>query len=316
MSSSLKATLNNGVEIPLLATGSYAPPTDDKAQAAVPGWILSAIKNGFRHIDTAWGYRTEKSVGIAIKESGLPREEIFVTTKLPWHHQTRVRESFEESLADLGTGYIDLYLLHWPQPISFHEGNEMPRRADGSYKTDDDVSFNDTWAEMEKLLDTGKVRAIGVSNFSVMNLEKLLATAKVVPAVNQVEMHPYLAQNGLRDYCTRKGILMTAYTPSGYSTVRNDPLIVSLAEKYNVTPTQVILAWHLSRKYVVIPTSKDSTRQKENLNIPNISEVDIEKIWHLDRGQRLCNAADPKYGQVWGWTLDQLGWNSYYAKFE
>ncbi|PPQ88565.1 hypothetical protein CVT25_009945, partial [Psilocybe cyanescens] len=270
--------------------------------------------NGFRHIDTAWGYRTEKAVGQAIKESGIPREEIFVTTKLPWHHQTRVRESFEESLADLGTGYIDLYLVHWPQPIAYYEGNDMPKNPDGSYKTESNVSFNDTWAEVEKLLDTGKVRAIGVSNFSVKTLEQLFTTAKIVPAVNQVELHPYLAQNDLRDYCTRKGIVLTAYTPSGYSVVRGDPLIVSLAEKYKVTPTQVILAWHVSRKTVLVPTSKDSTRQKENLTIPNISEVDLAKIWHLDRGQRICNAANPQTGQVWGWTLEQLGWESFFAK--
>ncbi|PPQ88567.1 hypothetical protein CVT25_009947 [Psilocybe cyanescens] len=274
MTANLKVKLNNAVDIPLLGT--------------------------------------EKAVGQAIKESGIPREEIFVTTKLPLGCENPLKRAWQTW--ELATS-IWLYLVHWPQPIAYYEGYDMPKNPDGSYKTEDNVSFNDTWAEVEKLLDTGKVRAIGVSNFSVKTLEQLFTTAKIVPAVNQVELHPYLAQNDLRDHCTRKGIVLTAYTPSGYSVVRGDPLIVSLAEKYKVTTTQVILAWHVSRKTVLVPTSKDSTRQKENLTIPNISEVDLAKIWHLDHGQRICNAANPQTGQVWGWTLEQLGWESFYAKF-
>jgi diketogulonate reductase-like aldo/keto reductase len=294
--------------MPIVGSGAYAP-SDAESQGGVKGWILSALKNGYRHIDTAEGYGTEKAVGEAIRESGIPREEIFVTTKLPWDRHDAVRESFGESLANLGLDYIDLYLMHWPQAVKY--GAENP---DGSLVLTDKVTFNDSWAEMEKLLDTGKVRTIGVSNFSIKTLEQLFKTGKITPAVNQVELHPYLAQNELRDYCTRKGIVLTAYTPSGYAIVRKDPLIVSLAEKYKVTPTQVIFAWHLSRNTVIVPKSVNSERQKENITIPTLSEVDIAKIWALDRGQRICNKPDPKTGLVFGWSLEQLGWENYHPK--
>ncbi|KAF8187712.1 reductase AKOR2 [Pholiota molesta] len=298
-----KVKFNNGVEVPAIGSGSWAPATPE-AQGKVKDWILSALNVS----------GTEKAVGEAIRASGIPREEVFVTTKLPWDHHGRVRESFEKSLENLGT-YIDLYLMHWPQAVSYEaEGNGTPLNPDGTVKTTDEVNFNQSWAEIEKLLDTGKVRSIGVSNFSIKTLEQLLKTAKVVPATNQVELHPYLAQNELREYCRKKGITITAYTPSGYSAVRNDPLIVSLAEKYKVTPTQVILAWHLSRGTIIVPKSENSERQKENLAIPNISEEDLAKIWALDRGERICNKVDEKTGQVYGWTLEQLGWVNYRPK--
>lgn len=304
-----KVKFNNGVEAPIIGNGSWAPDTPE-AQGAVKGWILSALKAGFRHIDTAQGYGTEGAVGQAIRESGIPREEIFVTTKLPWGDHGRVRESFETSLANLGT-YIDLYLMHWPQYLPQNEDGTDPINPDGSWRASTAVNFNQSWAEIEKLLDTGKVRSIGVSNFSIKTLEQLLKTAKVIPVTNQVELHPYLAQNELREYCTKKGIVLTAYTPSGYSAVRNDPLIVSIAEKYKVSPTQVIFAWHISRGNIIVPKSENPDRQKENITLVHISEEDIGKIWHLDRGQRLCNNADEKTGQVYGWTLEQLGWVNY-----
>ncbi|KAF8154236.1 reductase AKOR2 [Crassisporium funariophilum] len=313
MSAKQTIQLNNGVSVPIIGSGSWAP-AKPEAQAKVKDWILSALKNGFRHIDTAQGYGTEKAVGEAIRASGIPREEIFVTTKLPWNHNHRVRESFEQSLKNLNVGHIDLYLLHWPQAIAFEEGNDLPKNPDGTYKTTDSTTFNDTWAEIEKLLDTGKVRAIGVSNFSIKTLEQLFKTAKITPAVNQVEMHPYLAQNELRDYCAQKGIVITAYSPSGYSNVRSDPLIVSLAEKYKVSSNQIIFAWHISRGTIIVPKSENNERQKENIAIPTLSPEDLGKIWTLDRGQRLCNKADPVHKQVWGWTYEQLGWEDYRPK--
>jgi len=304
--------LNNGVEMPIVGSGAWAPNTPE-AQGRVKDWIGSAIKNGFRHIDTAYGYGTEKAVGEAVRASGVPREEIFVTTKLPWNHHDRVRWSFDQSVANLNLGYIDLYLMHFPQVVPYIEGDPDPKNPDGTLQTTDDVSFSESWAEIEKLLETGKVRAIGVSNFSVKNLEKLFETAKITPAVNQVEMHPYLAQNGLREYCRKKGIAITAYTPSGYGIVRSDPLIVSLSKKYGVTPNQVTLAWHLSRDTIIVPKSENSERQKENLTIPVISPEDLEKIWSLDHGRRICNAPD-KNGIVCGWSLERLGWDDYRPK--
>ncbi|PPR02302.1 hypothetical protein CVT24_011640 [Panaeolus cyanescens] len=299
--------LNNGLTIPVIGTGAWAP-SDPESQAKVSNWLTNALKNGYRHIDTAYIYGTEKATGEAIRASGVPREEVFVTTKLPWHHHDMVAKSLEESLANLGTHYVDLYLMHWPQALVYEEGNMFPQNEDGTYKAIQEVKFHETWREMEKLLDTGKARAIGVSNFSIKTLEQLLSTAKVVPAVNQVELHPYLAQNALRDYCASKGIALMAYAPSGFSDVRSDPVIRCIAKKYGVTPNQVTLAWHVSRGTLIIPKSENHERQLENFHLPSISPVDLEKVWALDRGQRICNKADPVHGQVWGWTLEQLGW--------
>ncbi|KAJ3574866.1 hypothetical protein NP233_g1493 [Leucocoprinus birnbaumii] len=300
-----KLKLNNGVEVPIIGSGSWAPP---ERRPAVKDWIGTALQAGFRHIDTALGYGTEQYVGEAVRASGIPREEVFITTKLPWNHHDKVKESFEESLNNLGLGYIDLYLMHWPQFVKY-DSEGKPVIKDGVWQTRDDVTFNQSWAEMEKLLDTGKVRAIGVSNFSEKTLDQLLKTAKVVPAVNQVELHPYLSQNGLKKYCDEKGIVLTAYTPSGYSEVRNDPVIVEIAKKHNVTPNQVTLAWHLSRDTIIVPKSENVERQKENINVPlvKLDKEDIAKINALDKNQRICNKADAT-GKVYGWTYEQFGW--------
>ncbi|TFK36518.1 reductase AKOR2 [Crucibulum laeve] len=325
MSSVKRIPLNNGTSIPIIGTGAWAP-DEAEAQSQVKGWILTALKNGFRHIDTAKGYLTEAAVGQAIRESGIPRKDIFVTTKLPFTDHHRVAESFNESFKDLDVEYIDLYLMHFPQALEYEPGTRnLAQNPDGSYKKVDTVTFNESWAEIEKLLDTGKVKAIGVSNFSPKNLDKLLSTAKVTPAVNQVELHPYLAQEDLRAYCAEKGIVLTAYTPSGYAEVRGDPLIVELAKKYKSTPNQVILAWHIARDIVIVPKSVNSDRQKENitvsqvliylhgmnieilLQLPTLESEDVKKISGLDRGKRICNGPD-KFGQVYGWTMEELGW--------
>ncbi|KAF8658410.1 hypothetical protein AX16_001963 [Volvariella volvacea WC 439] len=299
--------LNNGVKMPLIGQGAWAPDVPEE-QARVKGWISTAINAGFRHIDTALSYGTEKAVGDAIRESGIPREEFFVVTKLPWNHHAKVRESFEESLKNLDLDYIDLYLIHWPQYVALEEGNDHPKNPDGTTKLCTEATFNDSWAEVEKLLDTGKVRAIGVSNFSVKTLEQLFTTAKVTPAVNQVEMHPYLAQNELVDYCRKKGIAITAYSPSGWETVRNDPIIKEIARKYNATTNQVILAWSLARDIIIIPKSTKVERQKENLELPVLDAEDVAKISALDRNKRFCNYPDPVHGLVIGWTMEQMGW--------
>jgi glycerol 2-dehydrogenase (NADP+) len=290
--------LSTGIKIPVISNGSWAPATGN-ARAEVKDWTLTAFKAGYRHIDTAHGYGTEKSVGLAFKESGLKREDVFITTKLPWDHHSRVQESFNESLTNLGLDYVDLYLLHWPQCVV--------EDADGNLKAVESPTFVEVWAEIEKIFQQKKAKAIGVSNFSIKNLEILLETAKVVPAVNQVELHPYLAQNELREYCKNKNIVIEAYTPSGYSKVRNDPVIVEIAQKRGVTPNQVILAWHLARETVIVPKSADEERQKENLNLPVLSQDEVKQIDTLDRGERICNKPD-EHGMVWGWTMEQLGW--------
>jgi len=299
--------LNSGYAIPAIGIGVYCG-TDPKDHAAAVTWLLPALKAGYTHIDTAWIYGTEKSVGEAIRQSGIPREELWVTTKLPWHHAGRVEESIDQSLKNAGLDYFDLYLIHWPQVIAYEDNNPMPFDAEGSIKLATDApSIEETWAEMEKVLASGKVQNIGVSNFSIKTLKPLLKSAKVVPATNQVELHPYLAQNDLLEYCKSKGIVLTAYTATGYATVREDPTIVSLASKYKVSPAQIILAWHASRGTITVPKSTNPERQKENINLPNLAPEDIKTIDGLDRGERLCNKAGED-GKVWGWTYEQLGW--------
>jgi len=308
MSNVPQIKLNNGVLIPAIGTGSWAPDTVEE-QSKVKGWILTALQNGYRHIDTAQSYYTEPAAGQAIRESGIPREQIFVTTKLPWNHQECVAQSFEQSLKNLGLDYVDLYLLHWPQPIA-HDGGDgygLLKNADGSIKLSDKINFNQAWVEFEKILESGKARSIGVSNFSVKTLEQLLTTAKHVPVTNQVELHPYLAQEDLRKYCDQKGITLTAYTPSGYATVRADPLIVELSKKYSTTPNQITLAWHIARGTIIVPKSESVERQKQNITLPTLEATDVAKINGLDRGERLCNAPDAN-GMMYGWTVEQLGW--------
>ncbi|KAG6841810.1 hypothetical protein C0991_006694 [Blastosporella zonata] len=283
--------LNNGVTIPVIGHGAWAPDTDE-ARTKAKAWLLTAIKTGYRHIDTAQGYYTEGVVGEAIKESGIPREQFFITTKLSPSHHDVVEKTFEQSLKALGVDYVDL---------------DEKKNPDGSWKVREDVTFHQSWAELEKLLEAGKAKAIGVSNFSVKTLEELATTAKVTPAVNQVELHPYVVQEGLREYCDKKGIVLTAYSPSGYDVVREDPVINELAGKYNVTANQITLAWHIARNVVIIPKSSDEQRQKENITLPTLDAEDVATISKLDRNQRLCNAAD-KYGQVYGWSIERMGW--------
>ncbi|KAF8998072.1 Aldo/keto reductase [Hymenopellis radicata] len=293
--------------MPLVATGSGVG-FDPAAQAAAPQWLLTALQAGYRHIDTAAIYGTEASVGEAVRKSGIPRHEIFVTTKLPLNGFTRVKQSFEHSLKQLDLEYIDLYLLHSPTPVAYEDGNPVPTNPDGTTRVDNTISINDVWADMEALLETGKVKAIGVCNFSPKTFEPLLKKAKVVPAVNQVELHPYLVQEDLRQYCKSKGILLYAYTPSGRETVRNDPKVVELAAKYNVSPTQLVLGWHLARGVPIITKSTNVERQKENLKVPVIAAEDVKQINALDRGDRIISKQFWVNGTMLGWTFEQYGW--------
>lgn len=298
--------MNSKTDIPVIGLGGWAPATEE-ARREAKGWILSAIKSGYRHIDTALGYGTEKVVGEAIRESGVPREEIFVTTKLPWNHHTRVTESMQESLNNLGMEWVDLYLIHFPIAMEYDPSTFDPKNPDGTWRVDEKAKFQDTWADMTKLLDQGKCKAIGVSNFSIKTLEELLRSTNVVPCCNQVELHPYLAQNDLREYCKEKGIVVVAYAPSGYDAVRNDPTIVEIAKKHGVSSNQVILAWHLVRDTVVIPKSSNAERQMQNLLLPTLDQDDMKKINALDRGQRICNPVDEK-GETFGWKRERMGW--------
>lgn len=280
-----------------------------EACEAVKKWMLTAIQTGYRHIDTALLYGTEKVIGEAIRESGIPREEFFITTKLPFNCQDRVAESFDLSLKNLGVDYVDLYLMHWPMTVPYREGwLNLPRGPDGSVITVDSPSFNESYAEIEKIYASGRAKAIGVSNFSIKTLEELLQTAKVVPAVNQIERHPYLTESDLIAYHKKKGIATEAYSPGGHkNAIREEPVIKEIAAKHGVSPTQVILAWHIAGGVIIVPKSENEQRQKDNLSLPALNEEELKKIDGLDRGERLCNMVDEN-GKIWGWTTERLGW--------
>jgi diketogulonate reductase-like aldo/keto reductase len=234
------ARLNNGVEIPLLGLGVYQAQRGDETRQAV----LHALQAGYRHVDTARIYGNERDVGEALRESGVPRGEVFITTKL-WNqdqgHDSTLR-ACERSLRELGLEYVDLYLIHWPVPS---------RRLD-------------SWRAMETLLADGKCRAIGVSNFLERHLDELMANSKVVPAINQVEFSPYLYQKDLLAYCGRHGIVVEAYSPLTRGQRLGDPRLVEVARRHGKTTAQVLIRWCLQRDMVVLPKSVHPARIREN----------------------------------------------------
>ncbi|KAJ8690294.1 hypothetical protein PTI98_011734 [Pleurotus ostreatus] len=299
-------TLNNGVQMPAIGFGTWAGMDPAEWHKSEP-WLATALKAGYTHFDTAQMYGTEKYIGNILKDAGIPRDKLFITSKLLWNYHSLIEESLDTTLKDLGTDYVDLFLIHWPQMVFYEEGNIRPRNPDGTLKVVESPSFNDVWAVFEKLLDTGKVKSIGVSNFSIKTLEELLKTAKVVPSVNQIELHPYLAQTELVEYCKSKGIVVTAYAPTGYSQVLGDPLIIELAAKYKASPAQVVLAWHLARGTTAVPKSTSEAHQKENLNLPTLDSKDVERITALDKGLRICNKPT-ETGIICGWSVERMGW--------
>lgn len=294
--------MNNGAEMPVVAMGLWTgtPGADQTAQQ-----VDVAIKAGYRHFDTAAMYANEKETGECLRKSGVPRQELFVTTKV-WNDRHRdVEAAFDESFEKLGLEYIDLYLMHWPQA----------QKADGS--ADDSISFVDTWKQLERLLETraGKVRAIGVSNFSSKTLKELLEHAKVVPACNQIETHPYAPDHELVDLCKSRGIVVTAYTPLGLGkpAMLEDADIVAVAKELNALPSQVVLSWNVQRGVPVLPKTQHEDRAKKNIELVHLSDEQMNRISkiHEDPKRRgylntvVYNASD---NSVLGWSLEKLGW--------
>jgi methylglyoxal/glyoxal reductase len=237
------AKLNNGVEIPYLGLGVYQSPPGEITLRAV----RYALKIGYRQIDTAELYGNEKDVGRALRESGIRREDVFITTKVWNSHQgyDSTLYACEGSLGRLGLSYVDLYLIHWPvQGLG-----------------------DETWRAMIKLLHEGKARAIGVSNYSIRELNELLDKSDIVPAVNQVEFHPFLYQEELLRFCKNNKIQLEAYSPLTRGKRLNHPNILELAKKYNKTPAQVLIRWSLQHNVVVIPKSIHEARIKENSQV-------------------------------------------------
>ncbi|VDC01483.1 unnamed protein product [Peniophora sp. CBMAI 1063] len=307
------ATLNTGAKMPLIGLGCWMGEfgAGDRAYEM----CRKAIAIGYRHIDTAAGYANEESVGKAIRDSGVPRSEFFITTKLHNVDHDKVALALSTSLKALGIDYVDLYLMHWPQATLT---SDWPSKA---LQPDEHPTFNETWAEMENEFKHGKARSIGVSNFSVKNLEKLEKTWKVVPAVNQIEMHPFLPQNEVKAWCDERGIHLTAYSPIGQPTagsnapslLKND-LVVKLAEKYGATAGQILLSWGVLRGTSVVPKSESEERLRKNITVVSLEKADMQALdlLHTLPGMhRSLLAHVPGYhtdGRVFGWTHEQLGW--------
>lgn len=262
-----KVTLNNGVEIPVLGLGTYRL---GKSEQEVYNAIRSALDTGYRHIDTAAFYKNEVPIGKAIRESGVDRSEIFLTTKL-WGTDVvnnNIQNAFETSLNNLGLDYVDLYLVHWPVK----------------------GKISSTWKEMEVIYASGKAKAIGLSNHLVHHIEEVLSETSVVPAVNQIELHPYLTQQSVVDFCKQKGIQVQAWSPLGSNKMPllQDKLLDKIAEKHGKSPAQVVLRWNLQNGVVAIPKSSDSKRQKENIKVFDftLSASEITLINALDKNHR------------------------------
>jgi 2,5-diketo-D-gluconate reductase A len=257
--------LNNGVEIPQLGFGVFQV----KPQEAVEA-VTAALEVGYRHIDTAQMYRNEKEVGEAIRRSDVPREDIFVTSKLNNNQQERddILRSFDQSLADLGLEQLDLFLIHWPLP-----------------GTSDYVK---RWKVMEEIYASGRVRAIGVSNFQPHHLRNVLGASEITPAVNQIEVHPYLAQDDVRAFDADHEIATEAWAPIAKGAVTRDPVIGRVAEQVGRTPAQVTLRWHVQRGDIVFPKSVTRSRIEENFAIFDfeLDEQQMATISGLDRGER------------------------------
>nr|WP_247645253.1 aldo/keto reductase [Arcanobacterium buesumense] len=258
--------LHSGFGIPLLGFGTYKVDPAETAHV-----VQQAFAVGYRHIDTAQMYGNEDGVGQALVESGLPRQHVFITTKLdnPNHEPDRIVSSFGESLRKLRTDYVDLFLMHWPLPMHY-EGR-----------------FAQTFAAMEELVGSGQVRSVGVSNFQVSHLEQLVDAGTGVPVINQIEIHPYFQNREVVAYCQAAGIVVEAWSPLGRGKDLADPVIRQIAAKHAATPAQVVLAWHRAEGFVAIPKASSLARQRENFDSLNVvlDAGDVDAIRGLDRGE-------------------------------
>ena len=308
-------TLNNGVKIPGLGFGTFA---NESAVGESYKAVKLALEVGYRHLDCAWFYKNESEIGDAIRDflkenPSVKREDLFVTTKV-WPHLAApedVEWSLENSLKQLQLDYIDLFLAHWPI-VAEKDENRMPKiGADGKYVINKELTENlePTWRALEKLQESGKTRAIGVSNWTVPGLKKLLSFAKIKPAVNQVEIHPFLPNEELVQFCLDNGILPAAYSPLGSQDqvpttgekVRTDKTLNAAADRSGHTLAQVLLSWGLRRGYAVLPKSSTPSRIESNFQVPDLSDEDFQAVQGVAKGRhaRFVNMKDTFGHDVW-----------------
>lgn len=265
----MDVTLNNGVVMPMLGFGTFQVPDGDVTVQSVK----AALELGYRHIDTAAIYRNERGVGEGIRQSGIDRKDIFLTSKV-WNsdqgYDTTLK-AFDESMNKLGFDYLDLYLIHWPKPLN-----------------------KETWRAMERLYKEKRIRAIGVSNFHIHHLEDLLAGCEIKPMVNQIEFHPRLVQPHLLKFCRKHEIQFAAWSPLMQGKIFSTPLLKDLSAKYRRTVSQIVLRWDIQMGVVTIPKSTHPERIKENMGIFDfeVSEKDMQMICALDKGERVGSNPD------------------------
>jgi 2,5-diketo-D-gluconate reductase A len=266
MTSIPRITLNDGHSIPQLGFGVFQVDPDDTAEA-----VGTALEVGYRHIDTAEMYGNERGVGEAVRASGLDRADVYITSKLDndAHRPDDARRAFERTLSAVGLEHVDLFLIHWP----------LPRLYDGE--------FVSTWKTLEQFKADGRARSIGVSNFQVDHLERLAAETDTVPAVNQIELHPYFLNREVHEYGRKHGIATEAWSPIARGAVLDEPVITEIADRVGRTPAQVVLRWHLERGTIVFPKSTTPTRIRENFGLFDfaLDAGDREAIDALDRGE-------------------------------
>lgn len=267
-------SLNDGHDIPQLGFGTYQIEPENTFEA-----VSRALEVGYRHIDTAQMYQNEAEVGEAVRASELDREEVYLTSKLDngSHEPDDARRSFDETLEALGTDYVDLFLIHWP----------LPTRYDGD--------FVSTWETLEEFKADGRARSIGLSNFQPDHLEQVLDETETVPAVNQIESHPYFTNDAVRTYGQERGIATEAWSPIAQAQVLGDDTIVEIAEKVGKTPAQVVLRWHLQRGNIVFPKTVTPERMEENFDLFDfeLERADMDRITALDRGEEGRNGPNP-----------------------
>jgi 2,5-diketo-D-gluconate reductase A len=274
-------TLNDGNTIPQLGFGVFQIKPEDTAEA-----VKTALQTGYRHIDTAEMYGNEKEVGEGIRASGIPRDEIFVTSKLnnAFHEPDAARKAFDTTLSDLGFDHVDLFLIHWP----------LPTQYGGDYVS--------TWNTLIEFAKSGRSKSVGVSNFQPNHLERLAAETSLVPAVNQIEVHPYFTNEAVRRYGQDHGIVTEAWSPIAQGKVLDDPVISAIADKVGKSTAQVVLRWHIQRGDIIFPKSVTPKRVEENFALFDfeLGEDAIEAISGLDKGEDGRNGPNPD-------TFDYVG---------